>query len=127
MDRLDEIRAKLRVAGLNVSGIADGTGLDHILPGCRSVVVFASGGTALWEAMCADLSAHPDHLTGEDHPLDAFVARAIQAADPRPPDDRRWIRCAAQPEAFVDFRPLAHGTGCGWGCGRPASPPRCCR
>ncbi|MFT5686863.1 MAG: ferredoxin, partial [Myxococcota bacterium] len=114
MNWVDEIRASLGKAGLNVFGVADGRGLDHILPGCRSVVVFASGGTALWEAMCVNLSAHPAHLTDEDHPLDAFVARSIAAADPTPPASRRWVRCAAQPEAFVDFRPLAHGAGMGW-------------
>ena len=114
MNWVDEICTTLGAAGLNVAGIASGHGLDHILPGCRSVVVLASGGTALWEAMCADLSAHPAHLTDEDHPLDAFVARAITAADPNPPASRRWIRCAAQPEASVAARPPPHSAGMGW-------------
>ena len=114
MNQLDEILAALDVIGLNVCGVADGRPFDSVLPGCRSVLVFASGGTALWEAFCRDLRAHPQHLTDEDHPLDAFIARQIRAADPDPPESRRWIRCAAEPEAFIDFRPLAHDAGMGW-------------
>ncbi len=114
MSWTEDVPRALAEVGLNVVGVADGRGHEAVLPGCRSVLVFASGGTALWEAMCADLAAHPTHLSAETHPLDAFVARAITSADPAPPASRRWIRCAAEPEAFVDFRPLARDAGLGY-------------
>lgn len=114
MSWLSSVRTSLHDVGLNVCGVADGRAHDHLLPGCQRVVVFASGGVSLWEAFVADLRQHPEHLTEHTHPLDDFVARAIQRADPSPPSTRRWIRCAAQPEEFVDFRPLAQGAGLGW-------------
>ena len=114
---LATIRRRLAdAAGLTASGVADGREHQDLLPGCRSVLVFASGGVALWEALLADLRAHPAHLTDSAHPLDDFIARQIDAIDPptlRPPT-RRWIRCAAEPEQFIDFRPLAHDAGLGW-------------
>ena len=74
--------------GLNAWGVADGIGYDHILPGCRSVCVFGSGGTHLWESLLHDLKSHPHHLTEEDHPLDAFVARVLEEVDPQGPRGR---------------------------------------
>lgn len=114
MDWLAPLQGALSAIGLNASGVCDGRPYDHLLPGCRSVVVFGSGGTALWDAFLADLRARPEHLTAHAHPLDDFVTRAIQAADPDPPASRRWVRCAAEPEAFVDFRPLGLAAGLGW-------------
>ena len=35
--------------GLNVWGVADGAPWQHVLPGCRSVLVIGSGGTTLWD------------------------------------------------------------------------------
>ncbi|MFT4974576.1 MAG: hypothetical protein ACI8S6_000459 [Myxococcota bacterium] len=114
MNWLSPLQDSLSAVGLNVSGVTDGRPYEEQLAGCRSVVVFASGGRALWEAFVADAQANPGHLTDHDHPFDDFVARAIRAADPDPPPSRRWIRCAAEPEAFLDFRPLALGAGLGW-------------
>ena len=110
---LTRVTRALGDAGLNAWGIADGRGYDELLPGCRSVVVFGSGGQALWAALSAELSVRPEGLSGEDHPVDQFVARAIQRADPSPAG-RRWVRCAGDAETFVDFRPLALGAGLGW-------------
>ena len=70
--------------GLNTWGVVDGTSHQTPLEGCRSIVVFGSGGTQLWNALLDDLQAHPCHLTDKDHPLDAFVSRAIHAVDPEP-------------------------------------------
>jgi len=114
MQWLNPLQRRLAVVGLNASGVADGQAHQDILPGCKSVVVFASGGRGLWDAFTEDLRQHPANLTEHAHPLDDFVARAIEAADPDPPASRRWIRCAAEPEQFVDFRPLAEGAGLGW-------------
>lgn len=109
------VTGSLARAGINVAGVADGSAYSGVLPGCRSVLVFASGGPALWDAFVADLRAEPAHLSGEDHPLDAYVRRAIDAADPSPPAGRRrWIRCAADEPDPVDFRTLARQAGLGW-------------
>jgi len=106
--------ARLADAGLNAWGVAPGDAYDHLLPGCRSVMVFASGGGRLWEAFLDDVRAHPGHLSDEQNPLDAFVRRSIEAADPgAAAAGRRWVRCAGDAEVFVDFRPLALAAGLG--------------
>lgn len=84
------------------------------LPGATHALVIASGGPALWSAFEAAIGADPEVLRAEAHPLDAFVARALAAADPAPPPSRRWVRCAADEPTFVDFRPLALAAGLGW-------------
>lgn len=111
-DWLTGVTRGLAAAGVNSWGVADGAAYQELLPGCRSVVVFASGGQALWEAFTAELAARPEALSGEDHPVDQFVAGAIRAADPNP-EGRRWVRCAGDAETFVDFRPLALAAGLG--------------
>ena len=110
----NHIKKELNGIGLNVVGVADGRPYESLLPGCRSVVVFASGGRDLWNAFYADLKAHPEHLVAEDHPFDAFVARGVAAVDPKPDSTRRWVFCAARSDVFVDFRLLAHRAGLGW-------------
>jgi epoxyqueuosine reductase len=114
MSWLREVKIQLDAVGLNVSGTAPGEYGEVLLPGCAAVVVFASGGTLLWESFLDDVRAHPEHLTGSDHPLDDYVARQIARVDARPPTSRRWIRCGAKPEGFLDFRPLARAAGLGW-------------
>lgn len=111
---MDSASAALRRIGLNIVGVADGAAYQHILPGCRSVVVYGSGGRALWDAFVDDLRDHPEHLAEEPHPLDEFVLRAIRAADPSPPPTRRWVRAAADEEVVVDFQRLAVEAGLGW-------------
>ena len=113
MRDLTQVRAELVAMGLNVRGVADGADYTRFLPGCRAVLVFGSGGRALWDAFVADLRLHPEHLAGERHPLDRFVARALEAADPDPGPERRWIRCAADEKQTVDFRVLALRAGLG--------------
>ena len=110
---LQSIFNHLSPIGLNVIGIADGSPYQSLLPSCRSVIVFASGGSALWDSFIKDIERHPAHLRDHQHPFDDFVHRAIQSADPSPQPSRRWIRCAAEPEVFLDFRPLAHAAGLG--------------
>jgi len=109
----ERLRVDLAAVGLNAWGVAPGAPWQEILPGCRSVVVLGSGGAALWEALVADLRAHPVHLSDEDHPLDAFVERALARLDPGGPG-RRWVRCAATETTLVDFRLLAGQAGLGW-------------
>ena len=113
-ERLESICAELAAQGLGVQGVADGAPYQHLLEGCTSVLVFASGGTGLWEGFLADIRANPPAFSAAVHPLDEFVARLIRAADPDPPPGRRWIRCAAEPEAFIDFRALGLAAGLGW-------------
>ncbi|MEL6348292.1 MAG: hypothetical protein AAFV53_34600 [Myxococcota bacterium] len=108
------IRDALAAKGLNLIGIADGAPYQSLLAGCKAVVVVASGGGALWDAFLDDLRADPQRLFEEDHPLDRFVARTLQQADPTPPASRRWIRCAADESVFIDFRKLALQAGLGW-------------
>jgi len=100
--------------GLNAVGVASGEGVD-VLPGCRSVVVFGSGGPALWDAFTQACSSDPTVLTAHAHPLDRFIARTLASVDPVPDAAHRmWVRCAFDAERFVDFRPLAQEAGLGW-------------
>ena len=108
-----EIQRVLGAVGLDVVGVADGSGYQDLLPGCRSVMVFGSG-ARLWDGFVEALGRDPGRLSGEAHPLDAHVARAIAEADLEPPASRRWIRCAADEPHPVDFRTLALRAGLGW-------------
>ena len=111
---LQEILIHLESMGLNIVGITDGQPHRALLPECQSAVVFGNGGTTLWDRFIDDLRVNPEHLSHSQHPFDDFVHRCIQTVDPTPPPSRRWIRCAAEPEAFVDFRPLAQSAGLGF-------------
>lgn len=108
-----EVERSLGAIGLDVVGVADGAPYQDLIPGCRSVLVLGSG-SALWDAFLAAVQREPGRLAGELHPLDAFVQRALVAADPAPPASRRWIRCAADEPCPVDFRTLALRAGLGW-------------
>lgn len=115
---LDPARLRLDLAldGLNVAGVADGRAWDHVLPGCRSVLVFGSGGPRLFETFHAWLRAAPERLQEHRHPLDDFVAARIGLADPdapRHPTQRRWAFCSAEGPP-IDFRRLAVDAGLGW-------------
>lgn len=116
--------AALGAAGLQAVGVADVAAWDAqvgperrsaaLLPGARSILVFGSGGRALWDALVADVRAHPAHLAQEEHPLDAYVRRAVLAADPALGDvRRRWFFAAADAELHLDFRLLASLAGLG--------------
>jgi ferredoxin len=111
---LQSIIDELALIGLNIVGFTDGSKYCEFLDGCRSAVVFANGGTDLWDSFIEDLKRRPEHLSRHQHPFDDFVHRAIHKADPEPTPTRRWIRCAAEPEVFLDFRPLAHEAGIGF-------------
>src|SRR5204863_5189465 len=82
---------RLRALGLNVQGVADGSKYEAWLPGCRSVIVFASGGSVLWEALLAACRVSLRRWADEDHPLDAFVGAEVLAADADPPRTSRWV------------------------------------
>src|SRR5688500_17206598 len=93
---------ELRRSGLNVSGVTTTAAWDTtqaparrsaaLLPAARSILVVGSGGGALWEAFCGHLAADPRRLTEEEHPVDAFVRRAVLAADATLGDvPRRWF------------------------------------
>lgn len=96
--------------GVNVWGVADGAAWQHILPGCQSVLVLASGGTTLWEGFLGWVHERPERaaLAG---PLDARIAEALERVAPDP--SRRWMRCAANDGQQVDFRTLAKEAGLG--------------
>ena len=113
-DWLVNVFNALKPIGLNVVGVTDGRPHQSLLPDCQSAVVIGNGGTALWDHFIEDLKVNPNHLSQHQHPFDDFVKRSIETADPNPPKSRRWIRCAAEPEAFVDFRPLAESAGLGF-------------
>jgi hypothetical protein len=108
---VDEARGALGRIGVDVVGVADGRGLDALLPGCRSVLVVGNGGGALWAAFAAAVADDPT-LAASPHPLDAFVAATLATLPPDP--SRRWIRCAADEPVFLDFRALARDAGLGW-------------
>lgn len=120
---LAAFQEQLRPAGLNLFAVADVAAWDAqappsrqsaaLLPGARSILVVASGGRALWEALLADLRAEPAHLREERHPVDAFVRRRVLAADAAQPGTRRWFWAAAEAELHLDFRLLAALAGLG--------------
>lgn len=100
----------LDAIGVNVHGIASLS--DHpVFPDARSVVVFGSGGTALFDALCRAIRRDARVLADEDHPLDAFVKRAVDGL--ALPAGCHVVRAAADETTFVDFRPLAHAAGLG--------------
>lgn len=111
----------LAPSGLNLVGVASAEAWDAVaaparrtealLPGARSIVVIGNAGGALWDALVADLRAHPAHLAAEPHPLDAFVRRALARVTVDAP--HRWFRAAADETVHVDFRQLARLAGLG--------------
>ena len=80
----------------------------------RSILVFASGGRALWDAFILDLSENPHHLVEEQHPLDAFVMRAVaEASRSLEGMSHRWFYATTEAEIHLDFRTLAVTAGIG--------------
>jgi len=116
---LAALRRQLGPAGLDHLGVVDVAEWDArcrpetrsalIAPGARSIVVVASGGPALWQAFMAACRADPNPLLATAHPLDAFVRRAIQAAD----GDHPWFYAAHDATLPLDFRTLAVLAGLG--------------
>ncbi len=124
MSPRDTIAAALLPSGLNVVGVTTVAAWDAVAtparrgavvaPGARSILVVGSGGGALWNAFLADLQRDPGGLTREPHPLDAFVRRAVAAADGALGTvPRRWFWSAAEAEVHLDFRVLAQLAGLG--------------
>lgn len=96
--------------GVQVWGVADGTAWQHVLPGCRSVLVVGSGGTALWEDFLRWADEAPERAA-LDGPLDARVVDLLEQVPSSP--SRRWVRCAADDGQDIDFRSLARDAGLG--------------
>jgi epoxyqueuosine reductase QueG len=124
MSELEALKARLSQVGLNVAGVADPKLWDEkmpearksatLLPKTQSILVFGSGGGSLWDAFLADLRAEPRYLSEEQHPLDAFVRRAVEKADSLLGTiQRRWFYAAATAELHLDFRVLAQLAGLG--------------
>lgn len=110
---LNTITTQLCHKGINLFGIVSGESYSTYLDGCQSIIVFANGGTELWDSFINDITQRPQNLSKHEHPFDDFVHRLIQEADPNPPSTRRWIRCADTEETFIDMRPLAQNAGIG--------------
>lgn len=89
--------------------MADGAAWQHVQPGCRAVLVFGSGGTALWQVFTAWVAADPTRAALSS-PLNQFVAESVAALPGDPA--RRWVRCADD-DVMVDFRTLAREAGLG--------------
>lgn len=110
----DTLYAEAESIGLNLVGVADGRDYQHLLDGCQRAIVFANGGTKLWDCFIDDLRQHPQHLSAHQHPLDDFVGRWIAQVDPMLDGARRWVQCADETDVFIDFRPLAKAAGLGF-------------
>ena len=121
---LAPLTAPLAHAGLDVFGVAAASAWDReatparrtdaLLPGARAILVFGNTGARLWDAFVADLARDPRGLTEEANPLDAYVRRAVRAADAALGDaPRRWVFAAADTDLHVDFRLLAGLAGLG--------------
>jgi len=111
---LNRIKPGMEQAGLNITGVAQGEPWQSVFPGCQSVIVIGSGGDQLWNAFISDLERSPGYFKNEPDILDNFVTRTLNHIDPEPPESRRWIRCAANEQEFIDFRVLGHQAGLGW-------------
>lgn len=120
MELVERLGARLRSAGIDLIGTASAAAWDahapahlrsgELLPNARSVIVVGSAGRALWEAFAA---AAPHH--GE-HPLDAFVTRALvdaEAAFAESGVAARRFEAAFTFEPRVDFRALGRLAGFG--------------
>ncbi len=112
MTWLNNIQSHSSQIGLNIFGIADGKPYQDILKGCQSVIVIANGGSQMWNRFINEIRKTPHLLTKEEHPLDSWLQKNFEKADPKPPPSRRWIRCAAN-DQFIDFRPLSLQAGLG--------------
>lgn len=115
---------RLRAAGLDLHGVADPAAWDAtqpperrtaaLAPGARAILVVGNAGSALWDAFLADLRRDPRGLTEEPDPLDAYVRRAVAAADaPLGSASRRWIFADLGADVHLDFRTLAGLAGLG--------------
>lgn len=109
----EHVRRDLAAAGLNAVGVADGAPHQDWLPGCRAVVMVASGGPALWEHLQAALREDPQRLAEDPHPLDTFVRERVAAADPGGPG-RRWVFADARQRPYAPVQQLALEAGLGW-------------
>src|SRR4030067_924646 len=76
--------AAFATSGLNIVGVASGEPYQNILPGCRAVIVIASGGKSLWSSFTREIERHPDYFIGCTDPLDDFVERMQRRRGPRP-------------------------------------------
>jgi len=119
-----ELMKRLSGVGLNHTGIVDvatyNAGVspelhtDVLAPWARSILVFASGGSALWDALLVDLRREPSHLTESDHPLDDFVHRSLAGvSDVFGGVEHRWIQASSNADIHLDFRRLAVMAGLG--------------
>lgn len=124
MHPVEALTSTLATAGLDLSGVASTTTwdaamqparrTDALLPGARSILVFGNAGSGLWNAFLADLERDPRGLTDHLHPLDAYVRRAVGAADPLlGAIRRRWFWATADADLHIDFRMLAAMAGLG--------------
>ena len=121
---LDELKAAIATVGLNLVGVASASDYDAkvapdlrataLLPGAQSIAVIGNGGGLLWRAFVAELAHDHARLTGEQHPLDAFVRRAVMKADAvLGAEARRWFWAAADAQPHLDFRLLGVLAGLG--------------
>lgn len=101
MTWLEAATERFEAVGIGVRGIAAAEGLDAVLPGARSVVVFASGGRRLWGHLDA---AVPD-------PVDAVVHGVLDTLEPDA--SRRWVPCTDAADVHLDFQGLAIRAGLG--------------
>jgi hypothetical protein len=112
----------LREGGLNHWGAvstqayddvaAAGLKTSDLAPGARSILVFASGGTALWDDMLEAMGDSPEYLTEDAHPLDACVGRLIGSVS-LGGLEHRWFLATATAPVQLDFRTLAVLAGLG--------------
>jgi epoxyqueuosine reductase QueG len=86
-----------------------------LMPEARGVIVVASAGRAMWRAFRAYVGEDPARLA-VDHPLDAFVARALSHADEalaRGNVAFRRFEPTIYAEPALDFRALGELVGLG--------------
>jgi len=121
---VQELVANLSRFGLNHWGVVPcdvydqgakpGLSIAEVAPGTKSVLVVGNAGPVFWDIFLADLQQNPEHLRDYDHPVDAFVSRAIEQSSESIVDvSHRWIQSTQDAPVHLDFRTLAVTAGLG--------------
>jgi len=119
-----QLAEQLSAVGLNHFGVVQAAAYDAglpphlqtaaLAPETRSIVVFASAGPALWNALLSDLRGKPSHFTESNHPLDDFVERSVIGTDGIFGElKKQWFLASETEDVQLDFRRLAVLAGLG--------------
>ena len=85
-----------------------------LAPSARSLLVFASAGSRLWESFVDNIRKQPEALISSQHPLDDFVQRSVhEACVDLGLSGHSVFFADEQAQIHLDFRSLAVAAGIG--------------